>query len=293
MRIAVTGGSGFVGRFVVDELVEHGHEVVVVDLRRPAPTEADFVEADVTDPAALPRAFAGVEAVVHLAAVPRPSLAPAADVWTVNTLGTLNALEAAVGVGAHRLVLASTDSVLGFPFRTREIRPAYLPIDEEHPLLHQDPYGLSKAAAEEICRTYARRRAITTVCLRLCLVWDLARGDEAWQLIRDARERYRSLWVYVHARDAARAYRLSCERDLEHETVFVSARDALADEPVGRLLADYYPGVTLPPEHGEHESLISGALARERLGFEPERSWRDFASARSVGARREGAAGEP
>jgi nucleoside-diphosphate-sugar epimerase len=278
MRIAVTGAAGHVGPFVLAELERHGHEPVAIDLR----AGGDWIHADVEDVAALAEAFAGCGAVVHLAAVRAPGIAPPEVTFRVNTHGTICALEAAVRAGASRFVLASSDSALGFCFRTRDLAPDYLPLDEDHPARPQDCYGLSKLAAEEICRSYTRAGAVTTVCLRTCDVWFRARPD-ALDVLASERREHRALWVYAHARDVARAYRLACEAPgIEHETLFISARDTEALSPTAALLREFYPGVPLRAPLDGHAALVSGARARERLGFMPELSWRDEVEPPSV-----------
>ena len=275
MRIAVTGAAGQVGPFVLDELLRHGHEPVAIDLRPGGDDRAEWVTADVEDVEALAAAFAGCRAVVHLAAIRAPGLAPPEVTFRVNAHGTICALEAGVRAGATRFVLASSDSALGFCFRTRDDAPDYLPLDEDHPARPQDCYGVSKLAAEEVCRSYARSGAITTVCLRTCDVWFRERPD-ALEVLADERREYRGLWVYAHAHDVARAYRLACEAEgIEHETLFISARDTETPRPTAELLRKFYPGVPVrAPLHG-HAAVVSGARARERLGFVPELSWRD------------------
>ena len=96
----------------------------------------------------LRRASAGHDAIIHLAAVPGPGRASAADLLTLNVIGTVNVLEAAVARGVERVVLASSAAATGFSFQTHDIVPRYLPIDEAHPDAPQDEYGLSKLLAE-------------------------------------------------------------------------------------------------------------------------------------------------
>ncbi len=275
MRIAVTGAAGHVGPFVLDELLQHGHQPVAIDLRPGRDDRAEWVTADVEDVEALAGAFAGCHAVIHLAAIRAPGIAPPEVTFRVNTHGTICALEAAVRAGATRFVLASSDSALGFCFRARDDAPDYVPLDEDHPARPQDCYGVSKLAAEEVCRSYARSGAITAVCLRTCDVWFRDRPD-ALEVLADERREYRGLWVYAHARDVARAYRLACEVEgIEHETLFISALDTETARPTAELLRRFYPGVPLRAPLEGHAAVVSGARARERLGFVPELSWRD------------------
>jgi nucleoside-diphosphate-sugar epimerase len=276
MKVAVTGASGTVAPFVLDELREHGHEAVGVDKREPPDDRGAFIQADIEDLPSLVTAFEGCDAIVHLAALRSPDLAPPDVVYRVNTVGTINALEAAVNVGASRFVLASSDAVLGYVFRETAMQPEYFPIDEDHGLYPQDSYGLSKAAAEEICRSYSSKGKISTVCLRSCYVWSLSNGEEPYTLLEETEKEYTSLWIYVHARDVARAYRLACEAsDVDHEALFIVAKDAMALESTPTLLDRFYPDVELRRAIEPQASLVSGDRARERIGFEPQRSWRD------------------
>ena len=276
MVIAVTGAAGRVGGFVVDELIQNGHDVVAVDLREPLVAATETRRADIRDLATLADAFRGCEAIVHLAAIAEEGLAPPDLTFAVNAQGTVNCLEAAVKVGARKFVYASSEAVLGFAYRTRDFKPDYFPIDEEHPLRPQDSYGMSKIAAEEACRAYARRGALETVCVRPCYCWGTELGDEAIEAIRNPDLHYQSLWVYIHLRDIARLYRLASESSgAEHETVYAVAPDIRAPVETAELIERFYPGVTLRREMGPNDSLISGDRAREVFGFEPERSWRD------------------
>lgn len=281
MRIAVTGSSGFVGTYVMRELLSHDHEAIGVDIREPATDaagSAEFRQADLNDSESLIRAFDGCETIVHLAAVPDPGIVSPEELFRVNVLGTFNALEAAVSVKAKRFVAASSEGAMGFSFRKLDMAPLYLPIDEDHPLRPQDEYSLGKVLTEEMCRSYTRRGSISTVCLRTCYVWDASLGG--LDRINDPGGAYGMLWLYVHATDAARAYRLACEaQDIENETLFIAAKDCFSSLPTKDLLERFYPDVPVRQEFGTYSSLISGARAREVLGFEATASWRDSVTA--------------
>jgi nucleoside-diphosphate-sugar epimerase len=277
MRVAVTGVAGDVGGFVARELAEHGHEVVGIDLRDASHLPlADMRQASVERTQDMSRALEGCEAVVHLAAIREPGAVPDEEVYRVNVMGTLSSLEGAVAAGATRFVLASSEATIGISFAERELAPRYLPIDEEHPLAPQDCYGLSKLAAEELCRGYAARGAVSTVCLRTCYVLSLDWRDDALDAIVDEHRGRRGLWAYVHARDAARAYRLACETPgLEHEAFFIAAEDTRALTPTAQLLATHFPDAPLVAPTAEFGSLIGIDKARRLLGFEPAHTWRD------------------
>ncbi len=277
MRVGVTGVAGNVGRHVARELSAHGHEIVGVDLREPAESIAiDFHATDMEDLAALTAAFEGCDAVIHLAAISMPGIVSEPELFRINTMGTFNALEAAVAGGAERFVMASSEATLGFTTLAPGVHPDYVPIDEEHPVRPLDAYGLSKVVGEEMCRSYSRRGALSTVCLRTCYVWSLEwRANSIDGLVNEERTR-RALWTYVDARDAAVAYRLACEvPGIEHETLFVVAPDTGALPPTPELLAEFHPDTPQRTPIGEHDGIVSGARAREVLGFVPEYRWRD------------------
>lgn len=279
MQIAVTGAAGRVGEYVVADLIAHGHAVVAVDVADPPPSDAAFRRANIEDTDSLVEALAGCEAVVHLAAIAEEGILSADATFRLNAQGTVNCLEAAERAAVSRFVLASSEAVLGFAYRTREMKPDYFPIDEDHPLRPQDSYGLSKVAAEEACRAWTRRGALSTVCIRPCYCWGIGLGDEALMSLQDPAAHYRSLWVYIHLRDIARAYRLACEtKDLDHETFYVVASDIRSGVPTAELVERFYPAVPLKRPMGPSDALIANDRAREVLGFEPEFSWRDEVS---------------
>ncbi|TAK23945.1 MAG: NAD(P)-dependent oxidoreductase [Chloroflexota bacterium] len=276
MKIVVTGAVGRVGRYVVDELVPR-HEVVAVDARAPARDDVPFVRADILSLDECRRAVEGADAVIHLAAIPNPLTDPAERVMHVNTMGTWTVLQACAEAGVRRFVQASTDSALGFVFRRQEFRPAYLPIDEAHPLLAQDPYGLSKLLGEQICWSFARGWDIETVCVRICRV--IFPDDEATnrRLADDPSLMAKGLWVYVDARDAARAFRLAAETPgLNREAVFAGAPDAYSRVPTADLIARFYPDLApMADRLPANASFITSAKAKAVLGWEPRFTWRD------------------
>jgi UDP-glucose 4-epimerase len=176
VRVLVTGGAGFIGSHVVDALLDHGADVAIVDhlTRSPRPwltaalnRGAQLHVADVRDLTGLHTAFVAArpEAVLHLAAqvdVRRSVADPSLDAQ-VNVAGTVSVLEAALRVGAHRVVLASTAATYG--------NPCVLPTPESSPVQPLSPYGTSKAAAEWYLAQYARLHGISTLALRMANVY--------------------------------------------------------------------------------------------------------------------------
>ncbi len=274
-RVVVTGGAGKAGRAVVRDLLEHGYDVVSVDLLRDSKlTEQQQLVADLTDYGEAVDALKGADAVVHLAAIPAPGLKPDELTFRVNTTSTYNVFAAAQLLGLRRVVWASSETTLGLPFE-REL-PRYAPIDEEHPLLPESSYALSKVVSEEMARQFSRWSGIPHVGLRFSNVMephDYERFPGFWD---DVQLRRWNLWGYVDARDVAQSCRLALEADLSGAEVFIiAAADTVMNRPSADLMAEAYPDVELRDGVGEFGTLLSIEKARRQLGYEPAFSWRD------------------
>ncbi len=167
-RYLVTGGGGFIGSHVVDELLRRGHEVKVLDNfstgRRQnvahVVDDVELVEGDVRSYERATTAVKGVDAVVHLAALPSVprSVQDPLTTTEVNVTGTLNVLLASRDCGVRRVVLASSSSVYG--------ANNFLPKHEE--LIPQpiSPYAVSKLAAEQFAMAFNAVYGLETVALR-------------------------------------------------------------------------------------------------------------------------------
>jgi len=273
-RVVVTGGSGKAGRAVVRELVEHGDQVLSVDLVRAPESPAEQIVADVTDLAQTVEVLRGADAVVHLAAIPAPGLHPDEVTFRVNTLSTYNVFTAAPTLGLRRVVWASSETILGLPFE--RAAPAYAPLDEDAPPLPESSYALSKLVSEEMARQFNRWNGVPYAGLRFSNIMephDYERFPSFWE---DPRARRWNLWGYVDARDVAQSCRLALHGDIAGAEVFVvAAADTVMDRPSRELLAEVFPDVPVRGEVGEFETLLSIAKARRVLGYEPAYSWRD------------------
>jgi len=268
-RTAVTGAAGKAGRAVVAELVEHGYDVLSLDL---AP---GGLVADLTDYGQTVDALRGCDAVVHLAAIPAPGLQPDEVTFRVNTTSTYNVFAAAALLGFRRVVWASSETTLGLPFEREQ--PRYAPIDEAHPLLPESSYALSKVVSEEMARQVSRWSGIPFVGLRFSNIMephDYERFPTFWD---DPRLRSWNLWGYVDARDVAQSCRLGLEADVSGAEAFiVAAADTVMNRPSAELLAEVFPGVELRDGVDEFGTLLSIENARRVLGYEPRVSWRDM-----------------
>ena len=277
MHVVVTGGSGMAGRAVVEDLMEHGFDVVNVDLV-PSDGPAPFRRADLVDLGQTYGCLRDAEAVVHFAAIPRPTLDVPEVVFRTNVMSTFNLLEAASTLGINRVVYASSVSVLGFPFFVRPFAPDYVPIDEAHLLLPQDAYALSKRIGEELASGFARRGSLTVVSLRFPWIHTPQTFAEDLQpLWQDPGAGASNLWSYIDTRDVAEAVRLALTAEVSgHVPCFVAASDSFMPIPSRLLVADYYPATVIRDELADHASLLSSAKAQAVLGFRAKQSWRSY-----------------
>jgi len=286
-RIVVTGGSGKAGRAVIRELIEHEYSVVNVDLVPPADPLCHFLKADLNDMGqavdALRRAAGTVErrrpfeladAVVHLAGIPAPGLAPDVTTFQNNLMTTYNVFSAATMLGLKRVVWASSETLFGLPF-TREM-PAFAPITEEHPMLPENGYALAKGLAEEMARQMHRWNPDTSFMgLRISNIIDPLEYAMFADWQNDPNIRKWNLWSYVDSRDVAQACRLALEAThVGADQCIIAAADTVMGRPSRDLMAKSFPQVPITRAVGEFESLQSTAKAQRLIGYVPRHSWR-------------------
>jgi nucleoside-diphosphate-sugar epimerase len=274
-RVLVTGADGRIGRAVTDLLMYSGFDVTALSLRFGVPTSADRVEiGDARSSEVVSRAARGADAIVHLAAIPHPSLGTPREVFTSNVTSTFTVLAEAGEQCIQRVVLASSINAFGVPMNTHDVMPAYFPLDEGIPTDIADAYSLSKLTDESSARMAHRRWGTTVVSLRFPFV---GTRDELLSRKRNmdvnpgtgAREG----WSYLDLRDAARAVLAALDAPVDGAFVVgVSAEDPLIDRPTADLLSVFASGVPLRRRMGPHESLVDISRARTLLGFTPRHS---------------------
>ena len=288
MKTLVTGGAGFIGSNIVRLLLEEGHQVVVLDNlisgyrqnldRLP---EAEFVEADVRDAAAVARCAADVEVIFHLAASvgnARSIENPIED-SEINVLGTLRVLEAARSAGVRKVVFSSSAGIFG------ELKT--LPIREDHPVEPDSPYGASKLAAEKLCLAYAKLYELEAVCLRYFNVYGVNQRYDAYgnviPIFAHQMLHGQPLTIFgdgeqtrdfVNVGDVARAnYRAGMARGVSGAFNVASATRITINRLVELMTeaGGIQPVVQHgPPRKGDvRHSLADISAAREAIGYQP------------------------
>jgi nucleoside-diphosphate-sugar epimerase len=275
-RIAVTGGSGKLGRAVVADLAAHGNEVVNLDVAAPRPAlRIDLTDYGQTVEAltAIDDRYDKIDAVVHLAAIPAPGLIPNAATFQNNITATYNVFSAARLAGITNVVWASSETLLGLPFTTP---PPYIPVDEDYPARPESTYSLVKHLEETMAAQFCRwNPELKMIGLRFSNVMDPEDYAAFPSFDTDPRSRSWNLWGYIDARDGAQAVRKALAYETPGVEVFVIANaDTVMSRSSASLAAEVYPGVPVTRELGEHETLLSIDKARRVLGYEPEHSWR-------------------
>jgi nucleoside-diphosphate-sugar epimerase len=283
-RIAVTGGSGKAGRVVVHDLAERGHDVLNVDVV-PSPESyapdgpIPFLAADLTDFGQAFEALSGgetlpgIEAVVHLAAIPSPTHATPDHIFRTNVTSTYAVFAAAARLGLRRVVWASSETTLGLPFRRP---PDYAPVDEAH-VYPETSYALSKVVGEEMARQWARWSGIPIIGLRFSNVMVRADYEKFPTYWDDPGLRKWNLWGYVDESHVTESVRRALESDLDGaENFIIAAADTVMKRPSRELMNEVFPGVAVADHVQGTDTLLDISKARDVLGYAPSFSWREL-----------------
>ncbi len=276
MKIAVTGGSGELGRNLIPYLLQQGHSVVNIDLARPSQAHDDpthqYIIADSRNFGELVSSLHGCDALIHLAAHRSPNYHADHAVYNDNTTSSYNALSAAATLGIKRVCLASSVNALGGHY-SRTPRYDYFPLNERHPCYAEDPYSLSKWVLEQQGAAVARRhKDMSIASLRFhMLIENYARAVEWTADAKNTREAIRHLWAYTSYLDASRACLLALTADfVGHEALYIVAPRTAVSEPSRALAEKYYPDTELRGELRDHASFFDCTRAEQILGWRHE-----------------------
>ncbi|HUZ29767.1 MAG TPA: NAD-dependent epimerase/dehydratase family protein [Solirubrobacteraceae bacterium] len=282
-RVLVTGGSGFIGRRVVTDLLAAGATVRVVDLVPHPDPAIDLVQGDIAEADVLSEAMSGgIDAIVHLAAVTSvlKSVEQPEQTYRTNVEGTNAVLTAGRAAGATALVFASTNAVTG-PMQA----PA---ITESATLRPLTPYGATKAAGEMLMSAYTASFGLRCAVLRLTNVYGpgmQAKDSIVARLMRAIRlgrtfEVYgdgRQVRDYVHSADVSAAVRLGLTtEEWAGPVVIGSGRSLSVLEVVEAVRSVTGAELTVthgPARPGEMPAVIVDPSRARSLGWSPQFSF--------------------
>lgn len=282
-RVVVTGASGLLGSCVA-RAIESVAEVVRLD-SRPRSDGGRSIRASILDLEALVSAFKGADSVLHLAAAANIGAGPPQNIIELNVQGSWNVLEAALRASVRRVVLCSSDSVMGNTvWRQHFWCPDTLPVPEDHELRPADPYGLSKLLAEQAGRSYARR-GLEVLALRPVFVLFPSMMGEVRARHADPAG-YRGpcagghvaaggglCWHHVDPRDVAEAFRLGVDSPWQgFESFWLAAPSTLHPLPTLERIRQVFGRLPRTVERSHYEQrpfapMFDTSRAEERLGW--------------------------
>lgn len=279
-KVLITGAAGGIGRVTVAHLLASGYHVRALDPRfgTNQQPEVEVFVGSCSDVSIVKSAIEGVDAVIHLAAIPGP-FPTGREAFINNVSATMTVLSCAAEAGVTRAAIASSISALGFVFgRPTTPKPTRLPIDElEGFNAVEDGYGLSKQTDEAIAEMIHRSSGMQILSLRLPFTTthvDIAARAEKFRNQKEIEVGVREFWSYLDVRDAARAFRLAIESSIGGARVInIGARETLSLLSTPELIRRYYPDIPVTRQLGESEPLFSVEKAEKLLGFVADYEW--------------------
>ena len=270
MNVLVTGSSGRVGHYVVNELASNGHRVLGIDIARGANTN---LMVDLTQSGEIYHALSQVEAdaVVHMGAWANPGIVPDSRTYGENTQGTFNLFQACAELGIKRIVSASSAQVYGFA----SVAPQYVRVDENHPINPVNCYALSKAAGEQAADYFVKNFGLTILSFRILGVRP---PHELSQQIQDMVENPDSgsalLWTRTDARDCAIACRQAIEvPNVESGPYNITGARVVVDIPTRELIQKRWPQTEIHGDLQDLQSPLCCDRAQKAFGYTPQYVW--------------------
>lgn len=298
MKVLVTGVSGRLGPFVVQDLVSAGHEVVMSSRREPAEeiSHLPWVQGDIASFEDCQRMLAsgGFDAVQHLAAQPWPVDHPGQQAHAAelgipfdatmksNIMGTYYLLQAALAQDIEIFVMTGSNCALGHGYRISdtEFPFKYLPVDEAHPSDVEDSYSYTKLVGEELLASYTRAYGMRTHMVRAAGICNEERRRAMAKNAKPVTGWNAWLWCWIGSEDVASAQRLLMEKadDIApHGAYFCNGDDSTLLEPSREVIARYKPELLpLVRDLEGHASFLSNKKLRDTVGWEPKTSWRQY-----------------
>ena len=274
--IVVTGAAGRLGRRVVQLLVDQNKEVLATDQLAADNLPAEFVRCDLVDAKAVEGILKDAEAVVHMGAIPGPMREDPRVIFHNNVASTFNVMMSAAELGLRRVVFSSSAFGMGWAHDGNAFVPLYLPLDEEHPMMPFEPYGLSKQVGEDIGRMIARNSDTTVVSLRFTNVaLPEVQAEFPWPAPTPENPLTLVMWAYADARDVAEAHVLALNAEIEEYEAFMIAQPSSRfKEPTIDLVKNNFGDrVEIRQGLSGTASVIGTEKAQRLLGWRPRYDW--------------------
>ncbi len=275
--IVVTGAAGRLGRRVVQLLVDQNKEVLATDQVAADDLPAEFVRCNLMDRKAVEGILKEAEAVVHMGAIPGPLREDPRVIFENNVSCDFNVMMSAAELGLRRVVFSSSAFGMGWAHDGNAFVPLYLPLDEEHPMLPFEPYGLSKQVGEDIGRMIARNSATTVVSLRFTNVaLPEVQAEFPWPAPTPENPLTLVMWAHAEAGDVAEAHVLALDVEIEEYEAFMIAQPSSRfEEPTIDLVKNNFGDrVEIREGLSGTASVISTEKAQRLLGWRPRYDWR-------------------
>ena len=274
--IVVTGAAGRLGNRVARLLLERGYDVLGTDQVEPEDLPTRFVLGDLCDRDMVDGLLNGAEAVVHMGAIPGPRKVESRAIFANNVESTFNVMMAAAERGLRRLVFSSSAFGMGWADDAAAFVPLYLPLDENHPMMPFEPYGLSKQVGEDMAGMIARSSSTYVVSLRFTnVVYPEQQADFPWPAPTPEEPLTLVMWAYADPRDVAEAHVLALEADIEgHEPFLIAQPSNRLQEPTMDLIERNFGGrIEIRGPLEGNASVISTEKAQRMLGWKPRYDW--------------------
>ena len=274
--IVVTGASGRLGRLVVHRLIDRGYQVRATDRVPWEDSPTEFAQVDLCDSDLVGDLLKGAEGVIHMGAIPGPSRGDPREIFENNVQSTFNIFMTAEELKIRRAVFSSSAFGMGWAHDPKAFVPLYLPLDEDHPMMPFEPYGLSKQVGENIGAMVARRSSTSVASLRFTNValpevqaefpWPAPTPDDPLTLV---------MWAYADSEDVAEAHVLALETDfVGHEAFMIAQSKSRFKEDTAQLVErNFGSKVAIRGDFTGNASPINTSKAQRMLGWQPKSDW--------------------
>ncbi|KAJ5298277.1 nascent polypeptide-associated complex subunit beta [Penicillium atrosanguineum] len=297
-RIIVTGGSGKAGQYVIDYLLDQGHQVLNLDLTPlPAPfsDRVHTIRVDLADSGQVYSAFTShfkltepfrepldllPDALIHLAGYSRNMIVPDNETFRGNALSTYNVIEAACRLGIKKIVTASSVTVYGVSYAEGDVDYPSFPVHEEVDTHPMDTYAISKVCGERIARGFARRFGTDIYVLRIgpVVAPHEYKGTVFDSYIKTPEKWAAHGWGYTDARDLGQMCDLAVQKDGLKFQIFNAVNDEITNytPSAAGFLARVCPDVPHTREMDARETPCTNKKMKEVLGFRQNHPWQTY-----------------